>query len=101
MTKQSKQSKISLSRNGISTAVCSRCGHVFKPEKPVKECPDCGFTVGVIVDGELEWSSEMREPIPQFVYDAQSPEEIFYKTLKWYYQKWIAQFKGNPSSRIK
>jgi len=82
-------------------AICSRCGHVFKQNKPMLECPQCGLTVGIEVDAELEWTEEMKEPIPEYVYKAQSPEEIFFKTIQWYYQKWIAKFKGNPSSRIK
>jgi len=84
-----------------ASALCSRCGHAFKPDKPLKECPECGLTVAEEIDGELEWTEEMREPIPPFVYNAQSPEEIFYKSIRWYYLKWISKLKGNPSSRIK
>ena len=84
------------------SAICPRCGHTFKPEKPLKECPDCGLTVGIEDDeGEMEWSEDMKEPIPPFVYSAQSPEEIFYKSIRWHYEKWIAKLKGNPSSRMK
>lgn len=82
-------------------AICSRCGHIFKQEKPILECPQCGLAVGIEVDGEIEWTEEMKEPIPDYVYKSQSPEEIFFKTIQWYYNKWIAKFKGNPSSRIK
>jgi rubrerythrin len=82
-------------------AICSRCGHVFKQNKPILECPQCGLTVGIEVDGEIEWTEEMKEPIPNYVYTAQLPEEIFFKTIQWYYQKWIAKLKGNPSSRLK
>jgi len=88
-------------QSGIGTAVCSRCGHVFKPDKPLKECPECGLTVAEEIDGELEWTEEMKEAIPQFVYNSQSPEEIFYKSIRWYYEKWIAKLKGNPSSRLR
>lgn len=92
---------IPMGQNGIGSAICSRCGHSFKPTKPLKECPECGLTVAEEIDGELEWTKEMQEPIPQFVYNSQSPEEIFYKSIRWYYLKWIAKLKGNPSSRIK
>lgn len=84
----------------IPTAVCSRCGHTFKPEKIVRECPECGLTVAEEKDEELEWTSEMKEPIPDFVYKAQSPEEIFYKSIKWHYDKWMKILKNNPSASI-
>jgi ribosomal protein L37E len=110
--KQTKQSKanpmpnppimspIPMGQNGIGSAICSRCGHSFKPTKPLKECPECGLTVAEEIDGELEWTKEMQEPIPQFVYNSQSPEEIFYKSIKWHYDKWMKIHKNNPSASI-
>jgi ribosomal protein L37E len=82
------------------SALCSRCGHKFKTDKPIKECPECGLTVAEEKDGELDWTEEMREPIPEFVYNAQSPEEIFYKSIKWHYDKWMKIHKNNPSASI-
>jgi hypothetical protein len=83
-----------------ASALCSRCGHAFKPDKVIKECPECGLIVAEEKDGELEWTEEMREPIPPFVYNAQSPEEIFYKSIKWHYDKWMKIHKNNPSASI-
>jgi ribosomal protein L37E len=91
---------IPMGQNGIGSAICSRCGHSFKPTKPLKECPECGLTVAEEIDGELEWTEEMQEPIPQFVYNSQSPEEIFYKSIKWHYDKWMKIHKNNPSASI-
>lgn len=104
--KQTQKSQPQMSMSPLpmpkgASALCSRCGHSFKPDKPLKECPECGLIVAEEIDGELEWTKEMKEPIPEFVYNAQSPEEIFYKSIKWYYTKWISNLKGNPSSRIK
>lgn len=82
------------------SAICSRCGHNFSPEKPIRECPECGLILAEEVDGELEWTNEMKEPIPPFVYNAQSPEEIFYKSIKWHYDKWMKIHKNNPSASI-
>jgi methionyl-tRNA synthetase len=91
-----------MASSGIGMAICPRCGHYFQQAKVLKECPDCGLTIGEEdSEGELDWTENMKEPIPEYVYKAQSPEEIFYKTIRWYYEKWISQFKGNPSSRLK
>ena len=86
---------------GQGKAICSRCGHAFKAEKIVKECPECGMIVAEEIDGELDWTEDMKEPIPPFVYSSTSPEEIFYKSIRWYYDKWIAKLKGNPSARVR
>jgi hypothetical protein len=82
----------------VASAICSRCGHTFKPDKPIIECPECGLIVAEEIDGELEWTAEMKEPIPKFVYNSQSPEEIFYKSIKWHYDKWMKIHKQNPSA---
>jgi hypothetical protein len=90
------------SGNGIGVAICPRCGHNFRANKVLRDCPDCGLTVAEEdSEGELEWTENMKEPIPDFVYKSQAPEEIFYKSIRWYYDKWISQYKGNPSSRLK
>jgi hypothetical protein len=90
------------SGNRLGIAICPRCGHNFRANKILKDCPDCGLTVAEEdSEGELEWTENMKEPIPDFVYQNQAPEEIFYKSIRWYYDKWISQYKGNPSSRLK
>jgi len=80
--------------------VCPRCGEVYDFDKPILECKECGLKMGNKVQDEIDWTKEMKEPFPDFVTNALSPEDVFAKTLKWYFHKWIEPYKKNPTHRI-
>lgn len=81
-------------------AICPRCGKRYNIEKPIEYCTVCGLKLAEGKDGELEWTEEMQEPLPDFLTNTSDVSEIFAKTIEWYYKKWILPHKRNPTYRI-
>lgn len=81
-------------------AICPRCGKTFPLEKPLKECPKCFLILAEEEDGELEWNEKMSEPLPTFLSQPLANDQIFARTLEWYYEHWVKPNKENPSHKM-
>lgn len=85
---------------GEPIAVCPRCGKIFPIDKPIKECSQCGLVLAEFnEDKELEWNERMAEPLPDFLQNPLAPDQIFAKTIEWYWKKWIQPHLENPSHK--
>lgn len=81
-------------------AFCPRCGERYDANKPVERCRFCNLKLGEKDNqGRIEWSKEFEEAIPDFVFKPLNNIELFYKSIRWHYNKWMKAFRENPSYR--